>query len=39
MTATVRDDRLARSVMFLCMGAALVLLGIQWRAWQRRKAH
>ena len=33
MTATVRDDRLSRSVMFLCLGAALVLLGIQWRAW------
>ena len=33
MTATVRDDRLSRSVMFICVGAALVLLGIQWRAW------
>lgn len=33
MTVTVRDDRLARSVMFLCVGAALVLLGLQWRAW------
>ena len=33
MTATVRDDRLSRSVMCLCLGAALVLLGIQWRAW------
>ena len=33
MTATVRDDRLSRSMMFLCLGAALVLLGIQWRAW------
>lgn len=32
MTATVRDDRLARSVMFLCVGTALVLLGIQWLA-------
>lgn len=33
MTATVRDDRLSRSVMFLCVGTALVLLGIQWRTW------
>ena len=33
MTATRRDDRLSRSVMLLCLGAALVLLGIQWRAW------
>ncbi|MBW4581903.1 MAG: L,D-transpeptidase [Tildeniella nuda ZEHNDER 1965/U140] len=33
MTATVRDDRLSRSVMFLCIGTALLLLGIQWRAW------
>ena len=33
MTATVRDDRLSRSVMFLCVGAALVLVGMQWRVW------
>ncbi|XGV98086.1 MAG: L,D-transpeptidase [Leptolyngbya sp. BL-A-14] len=33
MTVTVPDDRLSRSVMFLCLGAALVLVGIQWRAW------
>ncbi|MBC7972478.1 MAG: L,D-transpeptidase [Verrucomicrobia bacterium] len=33
MAVTVRDDRLSRSVMFLFVGAALVLLGIQWRAW------
>jgi lipoprotein-anchoring transpeptidase ErfK/SrfK len=33
MTATVRDDRLSRSVMFLCVGTALVLLGLQWRVW------
>ena len=33
MTVTVPDDCLSRSVMFLCLGAALVLVGIQWRAW------
>lgn len=33
MTATVRDDRLSRSVMLLCVGTAMLLLGIQWRAW------
>lgn len=33
MAVTVRDDRLSRSVMLLCQGAALVLLGIQWRGW------
>lgn len=32
MTATVRDDRLARSIMILCIGSALVLLGVQWIA-------
>lgn len=32
MAVTVRDDRLARSMMLLCMGTSLVLLGIQWLA-------
>jgi len=29
----IRDDRLSRSFMFLCVGAALMLVGIQWFAW------
>ncbi len=33
MATTVRDDRLSRSVMLLCVGASLLLLGLQWRAW------
>jgi L,D-transpeptidase ErfK/SrfK len=33
MAATVRDDSISRSIMFLCLGASVVLLIIQWRAW------
>jgi len=33
MTATTKDESLRRSFMGLFMGAALLLLGIQWRAW------
>jgi lipoprotein-anchoring transpeptidase ErfK/SrfK len=33
MAATVRDDSISRSIMFLCLGASAVLLIIQWRAW------
>jgi L,D-transpeptidase ErfK/SrfK len=33
MAATVRDDSIPRSIMFLCLGASIVLLVIQWRAW------
>lgn len=33
MAVTVRDDSISRSIMFLCLGTAAVLLVIQWRAW------
>lgn len=32
MAVTIRDDSIPRSIMFLCLGAALVLLGIQWHS-------
>ncbi|UBF26106.1 L,D-transpeptidase [Kovacikia minuta CCNUW1] len=33
MPATVRDESIPRSIMFLCLGTAAVLLVIQWRVW------
>ncbi len=33
MAATIRDEPLFRSLMFLCMGTSAVLLLIQWRVW------
>jgi len=36
MAVTVRENKLTRTVMFLCTGAAVILLAVQWRAWFRR---
>jgi lipoprotein-anchoring transpeptidase ErfK/SrfK len=33
MAATVKDETIARSMMFLFLGASAVLVAVQWRAW------